>query len=133
MAASRPASVRESQVSGRGGPVAFPSFFADLRGSSGGGIRRVAREGEFRANVHRGGLGKKLEITDELADLTRRSAGAFSLPLCGVDILESADGFKVLEVNASPGFEGLEKTTGEDVAEKIIEFLGVYRERNTIG
>jgi len=94
------------------------------------GIRRVAREGEFRANVHRGGLGRTLDMTDEIADLTRRAAGLFSLPLCGVDILESAEGMRVLEVNASPGFEGLEKTTSEDVAEKIISFAVDYRLRN---
>jgi ribosomal protein S6--L-glutamate ligase len=90
------------------------------------GIRRFAREGEFRANVHRGGLGRTLEISREIADLTRRAAGTFSLPLCGVDMMESENGPLVLEVNASPGFEGLEKTTGEDVAERIITFLESY-------
>jgi ribosomal protein S6--L-glutamate ligase len=83
-------------------------------------MRRVGREGEFRSNIHRGGEGEKIRLPKAFERAAVRAAAATGLRLCGVDLLESAGGPLVIEVNASPGFEGLEEATGMNVARMFV-------------
>ncbi len=78
---------------------------------------------EFRSNLHRGGQASAVEITDEERTMAIRSAHIMGLNIAGVDIVRSDRGPLVIEVNASPGLEGIEKATNIDVAGKIIEFI----------
>ena len=86
-------------------------------------IRREAKAGEFRSNLHRGGKADKVKLTPEERSTAVRAAKSLGLNVAGVDIIRSNHGPVVLEVNSSPGLEGVEKTTGIDVAGKIIEFI----------
>lgn len=86
-------------------------------------MKRQGAEGEFRSNLHRGGKAEKIKLTPEERSTAVRSAKAMGLKLAGVDLLRSNHGPVVMEVNSSPGLEGIEKATEVDVAEKIIEFL----------
>lgn len=84
-------------------------------------MRRRAKKGEFRANIHRGGWGEKIvRLPKSYERLALTAAKAVGLDIAGVDLLESAAGPKLLEINSSPGFEELEKATGVNVAEKMI-------------
>lgn len=83
-------------------------------------IQRQAESGEFRANVHQGGTATKVKITREERRLAVKAAKIFNLPIAGVDIIRSNKGPLVLEVNSSPGLEGIENATGIDIANKII-------------
>jgi ribosomal protein S6--L-glutamate ligase len=85
-----------------------------------GAMRRAAKSGEFRSNLHRGGAGTALELPPDYTEAAVRAARALGLDVAGVDLLESADGPKVMELNSSPGFEGLERATGLDIAGAII-------------
>lgn len=85
-------------------------------------IRR-GKEGDFRSNLHRGGSAEAVKITAAERTTALKAANAMGLNVCGVDMLRSNDGPVVMEVNSSPGLEGLENATGVDVAGKIIEFL----------
>jgi len=85
-------------------------------------IRR-GKEGDFRSNLHRGGTAEAIKITPEERKTALKSANAMGLNVCGVDMLRSNSGPVVMEVNSSPGLEGMEKATGIDVASKIIEFI----------
>ena len=84
---------------------------------------RIAAEGDFRANLHRGGRAEKVKLTKEERAMAVRAAKAMGLQIAGVDILRSNAGPLVLEVNSSPGLEGIEEATGVDVAGKIIEHV----------
>jgi ribosomal protein S6--L-glutamate ligase len=84
---------------------------------------RQAREGEFRSNLHRGGTAKLVKITPEERRTAVRSARVMGLNVAGVDLLRSARGPVVMEVNSSPGLEGIEQATGRDVAGMVIEFI----------
>lgn len=86
-------------------------------------MKRTGAEGEFRSNLHRGGSAEMVKITPEERSIAIRAAGSMGLNVCGVDMLRSNHGPVVMEVNSSPGLEGVEKATGIDVAGKIIEFL----------
>lgn len=86
-------------------------------------MRRQAKEGEFRSNLHRGGTGNMAKITPEERSTAVRAARIMGLNVAGVDLLRSNHGPVVLEVNSSPGLEGIEKTTGKDVSGLIIEFI----------
>ena len=79
-------------------------------------IRRVAAEGEFRSNLHQGGHAEAVRITKAEREIAVKSARAFSLNLAGVDLLRAKEGPKVLEVNSSPGLEGIEKASGKNIA-----------------
>jgi ribosomal protein S6--L-glutamate ligase len=84
-------------------------------------MRRQARAGEFRSNLHRGGEGKPIELPKRYAEVAVKAAQVMGLELAGVDMLETRAGPKIMEVNSSPGFEGLEKATGMDIAGLIID------------
>lgn len=86
-------------------------------------MKRQAREGEFRSNLHRGGTAEKIKITAEERKTAILAAKTMGLRVAGVDLLRSKHGPLVLEVNSSPGLEGIEKATNIDVAGKIIEFI----------
>lgn len=86
-------------------------------------MMRVAREGEFRSNLHRGGRAMMVKITPEERSTAVRAAKIMGLNIAGVDIIRAKHGPLVLEVNSSPGLEGIEKSTGKDVAAVIVEFI----------
>jgi ribosomal protein S6--L-glutamate ligase len=86
-------------------------------------MRRNCKIGEFRANLHRGGKAEPVALTDEEHRTAIRSAEVLGLNVAGVDMLRSNRGPVVIEVNSSPGIEGMEKASGADVAGAIIEFL----------
>lgn len=86
-------------------------------------MMRTGTEGEFRSNLHRGGNATVVKITPEERSTAVRAASIMGLNLAGVDILRSSKGPLVIEVNSSPGLEGIEKATGKDVARMIIEFI----------
>ncbi|MHC4822275.1 MAG: RimK family alpha-L-glutamate ligase, partial [Planctomycetota bacterium] len=86
-------------------------------------MKRQAAPGEFRSNLHRGGTALKVKLTPEERSTAVRAAKTMGLNVAGVDMLRSNHGPVVMEVNASPGLEGIENASGLDVAGKIIEFL----------
>jgi ribosomal protein S6--L-glutamate ligase len=86
-------------------------------------IERRSAPGEFRSNLHRGGEAVKVKLTPEERGIAVRAARALGLNVSGVDILRSNHGPVVMEVNSSPGLEGVETATGVDVAAKIVEYL----------
>ncbi|WP_018863785.1 MULTISPECIES: 30S ribosomal protein S6--L-glutamate ligase [Thioalkalivibrio] len=86
-------------------------------------MKRQAKEGEFRSNLHRGGSASLCRITPEERATAVRAAKVMGLNVCGVDLLRSNHGAVVMEVNSSPGLEGIENASGKDVAGMIIEFI----------
>jgi ribosomal protein S6--L-glutamate ligase len=86
-------------------------------------MKRSGAEGEFRSNLHRGGSAQLVKLSPEERSTAVRSAKAMGLNVCGVDMLRSNHGPVVMEVNSSPGLEGIEAATGKDVAGTIVEFL----------
>lgn len=84
-------------------------------------MRRIGPEGEFRSNIHRGGVGEAVKLEKEYERLALAATKAVGLQLAGVDILESSQGPMVIEVNSSPGFQGLEAATKGNVAKLFIE------------
>ncbi|MFY0663111.1 MAG: 30S ribosomal protein S6--L-glutamate ligase [Natronospirillum sp.] len=101
---------------------------ADIRAFVVGGkvvaaMKRQAKEGEFRSNLHRGGTAALCRITPEERATAIRAAKVMGLNVCGVDLLRSNHGSVVMEVNSSPGLEGIENASGKDVADLIIDFI----------
>ncbi|MCI5050110.1 MAG: 30S ribosomal protein S6--L-glutamate ligase [Rickettsiales bacterium] len=88
-----------------------------------GSMQRTAQEGEFRANLHLGGTASSVRITPTERKIAARVAKIMGLKVAGVDIIRSASGPKVLEVNSSPGLEGVEQVTGKDIAGLMIESI----------
>jgi len=86
-------------------------------------MKRTGGEGEFRSNLHRGGSAAVVKLSPEERSTAVRAAKAMGLNVCGVDMLRANHGPVVMEVNSSPGLEGVEKATGLDIAGKIIEYL----------
>ena len=86
-------------------------------------MKRQAREGEFRSNLHRGGSASLMRITPEERSTAVRAAQTMGLNVAGVDVLRSNHGPVVIEVNSSPGLEGIETATQKDIAGMIIEFI----------
>ena len=86
-------------------------------------MQRQAVKGEFRANIHQGGTASKIKITIEERKLAIKVARILDLPVAGVDIIRSNKGPLLLEVNSSPGLEGIENTTGLDIANIMIESI----------
>ena len=91
--------------------------------------KRQGQEGEFRSNLHRGGQGEKVRLSPAEKKTAIIATKALGLNIAGVDMLRSERGPLVLEVNSSPGFEGVEKVTGVDVAGQIIEYVERQIER----
>jgi ribosomal protein S6--L-glutamate ligase len=88
-----------------------------------GAMRRQGAEGDFRSNLHRGGKASLVELTAEEKATAIKAVKKMGLAIAGVDMLQGARGPLVMEVNSSPGLEGIEAATGEDIAGKIIEYI----------
>lgn len=88
-----------------------------------GAMKRTAKEGEFRSNLHRGGTAQLIKLNKAERETALKAARELGLTVCGVDMLPSDRGPLVLEVNSSPGLEGIEKATGKDVATTVIEYI----------
>ncbi|WP_372864492.1 RimK family alpha-L-glutamate ligase, partial [Spongiibacter sp.] len=86
-------------------------------------MRRVAQGQEFRSNVHRGGIAEAVELPEEYVQTAIRATQILGLQVAGVDMLEGKDGPQIMEVNSSPGLEGIEKCTGLDIAGAVIEYI----------
>ncbi len=101
---------------------------ADLRvfvvdGQIVGAMKRQAKEGEFRSNLHRGGSATVIQLSPEERATALKAVKKLGLGIAGVDLLQSNRGPLVMEVNSSPGLEGIEGATGIDIASKIIEYV----------
>lgn len=88
-----------------------------------GAMKRQGKEGEFRSNLHRGGSAAIIELSDDEENAALKAARVMGLGVAGVDMLQSERGPLILEVNSSPGLEGIEKATGTDIAKKIINYV----------
>jgi ribosomal protein S6--L-glutamate ligase len=88
-----------------------------------GAMKRQGKEGEFRSNLHRGGNASVIDLTDEEEIAALKAAKAMGLGIAGVDMLQSSRGPLILEVNSSPGLEGIEIATGVDIATTIIKYI----------
>jgi ribosomal protein S6--L-glutamate ligase len=86
-------------------------------------MQRTAKEGDFRSNLHRGGTASSIKLLPEERALALKAAKVMGLDVAGVDLIRSAHGPLVLEVNSSPGLQGIERVTGKDVADMIIEYI----------
>lgn len=86
-------------------------------------MRRVAQGQEFRSNVHRGGVAEAVDLSEDYRRTAVRAAQILGLRIAGVDMLEGKDGPQIMEVNSSPGLEGIEGCTGLDVAGAIIDYI----------
>tara|TARA_R110000868_G_scaffold28686_7_gene107312 strand:+ start:561 stop:1433 length:873 start_codon:yes stop_codon:yes gene_type:complete len=101
---------------------------ADIRafvvdGNVVGAMKRQGKEGEFRSNLHRGGSADIIQLTDEEENAALKAAKSLGLGICGVDMLQSSRGPLILEVNSSPGLEGIEAATKKDIANIIIRYI----------
>jgi ribosomal protein S6--L-glutamate ligase len=103
-----------------------PAFVVD--GEVIGAMRRQARDGEFRSNLHRGGEAHVVKLTRQEKHAAIIAAKKMGLGVAGVDMLPSKRGPLIIEVNSSPGLEGIETATGVDIAGRIIQYL----ERNAV-
>ena len=97
-----------------------------------GAMMRTAAEGEFRANLHQGGNAGVIKLTKEEKELALHATRAVGLKIAGVDLIRSSRGPLVLEVNSSPGLEGVEKATEKDIARRIIKFLEKQQETKSV-
>jgi len=101
---------------------------ADLRalvvdGQVVGAMKRQGKEGEFRSNLHRGGSANIITLSDAELAVAMKASKALKLPVCGVDMLQSARGPLILEVNSTPGLEGIEIATEKNIAKNIISYI----------
>lgn len=88
-----------------------------------GAMKRQGKEGEFRSNLHRGGSANIIKLNTDELKLAMNASRALKLPVCGVDMLQSSRGPLLLEVNSTPGLEGIEGATGKNIARAIITFI----------
>lgn len=86
-------------------------------------MKRKSKAGDFRSNLHKGGSSEVIELTDMEEKVAIKSAKAMGLGFCGVDILQSKRGPLVLEINSSPGLEGIESTTGKNISKSVIGYI----------
>ena len=93
-------------------------------------MKRQSLDDDFRSNIHQGGSGTVIKLTDEENKTAIRAAKAMGLAICGVDMMRSSRGPLVLEVNSAPGLEGIESVTGRNIAEKIIEYIEINAKRS---
>jgi ribosomal protein S6--L-glutamate ligase len=91
-----------------------------------GAMKRTGRDGEFRSNLHRGGKAELTDLSPDEARMALHAARALGLQVAGVDLLRSDRGPLVIEVNASPGLEGIEHATGKDIAGEIVAYRGTW-------
>lgn len=120
-------------LSDAGVPALAQEYFPETRGRDVrvvvlgnrvlGAMERTAAAGDFRANVHRGGSTRVFDVPDGVRELALRATHTIGLGLAGVDLLHTARGWVLLEVNASPGLQGIEEATELDLATPIVEFL----------
>ena len=108
---------------------------ADLRalvvdGQVVGAMKRQGKEGEFRSNLHRGGSANIIKLDHDELKLAMNASKALKLPVCGVDMLQSERGPLLLEVNSTPGLEGIEAATGRNIARSIINFIEKSKRAN---
>ncbi len=101
---------------------------ADLRalivdGQVIGAMKRIGRDGEFRSNLHRGGSAEYVKLSEPELRMAIKAARALKLPVCGVDMLQSKRGPLLLEINSTPGLEGIEGATQKNIAKAIITFV----------
>ncbi len=96
-------------------------------------MKRIAAPGEFRSNLHRGGSAETVSLSGDEVDSAVRAARSLDLGVAGVDLLRADRGPLVMEVNPSPGLEGIERTTGVDVGSRVIEFVEQLVERAAQG
>jgi len=92
-------------------------------------MERIAQEGEFRANIHLGAIARSINVTDKEREIAIKATKAMGLEVAGVDMVRSNSGVKILEINSSPGLEGIENATGIDIALKMIEYIEKKIER----
>lgn len=92
-------------------------------------MKRQSLDDDFRSNLHQGGEGTSVKLSDEEKKTALKAAKAMGLPICGVDLMRSSRGPLVLEVNSSPGLGGIEKVTGRNVAGKIIDYIEINAKR----
>ena len=96
-------------------------------------MRRVAKPGEFRSNLHRGAKGNGLKhLPAAYRNAAVRATKVMGLEIAGVDMLEGNDGPKILEINSSPGLEGIEAATKVDIARKIVDLLAKGAQKNAM-
>ncbi len=95
-------------------------------------MMRVAEAGEFRSNIHRGGMGKRVVLSEEEKEMAIRAVRVLGLQIGGVDVLRSKKGALIIEVNSSPGLEGIEAVSGVEIAEEIIIFAEEYFKQRAI-
>jgi ribosomal protein S6--L-glutamate ligase len=88
-----------------------------------GAMKRQGKEGEFRSNLHRGGSADLIRLSEPELKLAIKAARALKLPVCGVDMLQSSRGPLLMEVNSTPGLEGIESATKKNIAKTIITFI----------
>lgn len=88
-----------------------------------GAMKRQGKEGEFRSNLHQGGTGELIKLSKKERQIALTAAKAMGLSVSGVDMLQSERGPLVLEVNSSPGLEGIEKTTNKDIASEVVNYV----------
>ncbi len=88
-----------------------------------GAMKRQGKEGEFRSNLHRGGSASIIQLTDQEENAALKAAKVLGLGVAGVDMLQSSRGPLILEVNSSPGLQGIERATGRDIALDIIKYV----------
>src|SRR5690606_7043986 len=81
-----------------------------------GAMKRQGKDGEFRSNLHRGGSANVIKLNEQELKLAMNASKVLKLPVCGVDMLQSARGPLLLEVNSTPGLEGIEEATGRNIA-----------------
>ena len=106
---------------------------ADLRalivdGQVVGAMKRQGKEGEFRSNLHRGGTHEYVRLSEPELKLAFKAARSLKLPICGVDLLQSKRGPLIMEINSTPGLEGIESATGKNIARAIVTYI--ERNRN---
>jgi ribosomal protein S6--L-glutamate ligase len=96
-------------------------------------MKRTGADDDFRSNLHRGGSAEIVKLSPEERATAVRAAKSMGLNVCGVDMLRANHGPVVMEVNSSPGLEGVEKATGLDIASKIIEYIEKHAKPGATG
>ena len=101
--------------------LSVPAFIVD--GEVVGAMKRQGKKGEFRSNIHRGGSSTVVKLTSKEKSAATKAAKALGLAIAGVDMLQSKRGPLIMEVNSSPGLEGIEHATQVDIAGKIVHYI----------